>query len=136
MKPLTVTTTDIDFLFCRTPANVRKLKAIAKDLEAVILRSYYPVSPLWRVVRDSDGLQLDFMDTIHGIRSFDGLRGRASEVRIGGVRLLVAALADIIKSKKAAGRPQDLAVLPVLKRSNEESSSHDPRRKAPKPEKG
>src|SRR5713226_1861317 len=101
----TVTTIDIDFLFRRTPANVRKLKAIAADLEAVILRPYYPVSPLWRIARDLDGLQLDFLDTIHGVRSFKGLRNRSSLVHIGSVRILVATLADIIKSKKAAGRP-------------------------------
>ena len=68
------------------------------DLEAVhatILRPYYPVSDLFRVVRDSDGLQLDFMATVHGLRSFEGVRDRAR-------------LTDIIKSKRAAARPQDL----------------------------
>jgi hypothetical protein len=30
-----VTTVDFDFLFCRTPANVWKLRAIAAELEAV-----------------------------------------------------------------------------------------------------
>ena len=126
-----VTTIDIDFLFHRTPGNIRKLKAIADDLEAVVLRPYYPVSPLWRIVRDRDGLQLDFMDSIHGIRSFEGLRKRASQTQIGGSRLLVAALADIIKTKKSAARPQDLAVLPLLEKVLEENAAHDPRRQAP-----
>src|SRR5690242_5377588 len=84
-----VTTIDIDFLFRRTPANVRKLKAIADELEAVVLRPYYPDSPLWRIVRDADGLQVDFMDAVHGIRSFAGLFRRASVAHFGGVRLLV-----------------------------------------------
>jgi len=130
-----VTTIDIDFLFRRTPANVRKLKAVADELEAVVLRPYYPVSPLWRMVRDADGLQLDFMDAVHGIRSFEGLRKRATEARFGGARLLVAALADIIRSKRAAGRPQDLAVLPILEKLLEETT-HDTRRQAPKPSQG
>ena len=49
-----------DFLFRKTPANLKKLKAIASDLDAVILRPYYPVSGLFRIARDADGLQLDF----------------------------------------------------------------------------
>lgn len=124
-----MTTIDIDFFFRRTPANVRKLRAIAAELEAVVLRQYYPVSGLWRIVCDIDGLQLDFMDAIHGIPSFDGLRSRATERHVGGARIVVAALADIIKSKKAAARPQDLAVLPVLERVLEQTT-HDSRRQA------
>jgi len=127
LQGATVTTIDIDFLFRRTPSNIRKLKAIAADLEAVILRPYYPVSPLWRIARDRDGLQLDFMDAIHGVRSFEGLRKRSSLIRIGSVQILVATLADIIKSKKAAGRPQDTAVLPLLEKVLEETADHQER---------
>jgi hypothetical protein len=104
-----VTTVDLDFLFRKTPANLKKLKALAADIEAVIFKPEYPVSGLLRVARDSDGLQLDFMTAIDGIRSFEGLRKRARAVRFGASTLYVAALADIIKSKAAAGRPRDLA---------------------------
>jgi hypothetical protein len=104
-----VTTVDLDFLFRKTPANLKKLKALAADIEAVIFKPEYPVSGLLRVARDSDGLQLDFMTAIDGIRSFEGLRKRARAVRFGASTLYVAALADIIKSEKAAGRPRDLA---------------------------
>ncbi len=117
-----VTTVDLDFLFRKTPANLKKLKAIASELDAVILRPYYPVSGLFRISRDRDGLQLDFMTVIDGIHSFEGLRKRSLAVRLGSVRLPVAALADIIKSKRAAGRPQDVAVLQLLEQTLEESS--------------
>src|SRR3954470_22407243 len=63
-----VTTIDFDFLFRKTPTNVRKLKAIARELDAVIMRPYYPASGLHRVIRDFDNLQLDFMTTVDGIR--------------------------------------------------------------------
>jgi hypothetical protein len=76
---------------------------------------------LYRVVRDDDGLQVDFMGTVHGVRSFAGVRDRASIVTVGGVDLLVASLADIIKSKRAARRPRDLAVLEVLEKAREEA---------------
>jgi hypothetical protein len=109
-----VTTVDLDFLFRKTPANRKKLRALAAELEAVIFKPERPASGLLRVARDSDGLQLDFMTAIDGVRSFEGLRKRASAVRFGETTLYVAALADIIKSKAAAGRPRDLAVLGIL----------------------
>jgi predicted nucleotidyltransferase len=117
-----VTTVDFDFMFRKTPANLHKLKSLAKALDATVLRPYYPVSDLFRVTRDDDGLQLDFMATIHGVRSFAGLKSRASTVDIGGATLLVASLADIIRSKKAAGRRRDRAVIDVLERTHEEAS--------------
>jgi predicted nucleotidyltransferase len=109
-----VTTVDFDFLFRKTPRNLVKLKQVARALKATILRPYYPVSGLFRVVRDDDGLQVDFMSTIHGVRTFAGLRDRASTIEIGGVPVLVASLADIVASKRAANRPRDRAVLAVL----------------------
>ena len=71
-----VTTLDFDFMFRATPTNLRKLKAVAAALGAVILRPYYPVSNLYRMVDDATGLQADFMPAIHGVRSFEGLRAR------------------------------------------------------------
>jgi hypothetical protein len=111
-----VTTVDLDFMFRRTPTNLRKLKRLADDLEAVVMRPFYPASDLFRVVRDRDGLQLDFMGKVDGIRSFERLRARALSVEFGGRTILVASLADIIRSKRSAGRPQDLAVLPILEK--------------------
>ncbi len=114
-----VTTVDFDFMFRKTPRNLSKLKAIARALGATVLRPYYPVSDLYRIVRD-DGLQIDFMATIHGIRSFAGVRARSEEVTIDDVAVLVASLADIIRSKKAAKRPRDRAVLEILEKTLEE----------------
>jgi len=121
-----VTTVDFDFLFRPTPRNLTKLKAIARSLEATILRPYYPASDLYRLVRDDDGLQVDFMGTIHGVRSFAGVRDRADPIAVGGVELLVASLIDIIKSKRAARRPRDLAVLEILVKAHEEATLSHP----------
>ena len=107
-------------MFRKTPTTLAKLKRVAEDLGAVVFRPFYPASQLYRITRDRDGLQLDFMARIHGIRSFDALRGRASTVRFGEHELLVAALRDIIRSKESAGRDQDLAVLPILRRTLDE----------------
>ena len=118
-----VTTLDVDFMFRKTDANLKKLKAVAKSLEASILVPYYPVSQLYRVVRDDQGLQLDFMGRLDGIRSYESLRSRATEVPFGQHELKVASLADIIKSKKAAGRPRDVAVLEVLRKTLDEQEN-------------
>jgi hypothetical protein len=115
-----VTTLDIDFMFRKTPANLQKLKGVARDLGAAILKPYYPVSDLYRVVNDDQGLQLDFMARLDGVRSFEGLRSRAEAVEFGHARLLVASLSDVIASKRAAGRPRDLAVIEVLEKTLEE----------------
>ena len=130
-----VTTIDIDFLFRSTPANLKKLRAIADELNAVIFRPHYPASGLYRLSRDEDGLQLDFMTAIDGVTSFEGLRKRAKRVEFGNVSVLVADLADIIKSKKAAGRPRDIAVLEVLEKTLSEAS-RDTQRKTRSPEEG
>jgi hypothetical protein len=62
-------------------------------------------------------MQLDFMTAAHGIRSFNSLRSRATEVEFEGERMAVAALADVTASKRAANRPRDRAVLDVLERT-------------------
>jgi predicted nucleotidyltransferase len=117
-----VTTVDFDFLFRTTTKNITKLKAFARALNATILRPFYPASDMYRVVREADAVQIDFMGSIHGIRSFEGVRDRATEVDIKGVRILVASLRDIIRSKRAAARPRDLAVLDILEKSLEETT--------------
>ena len=109
-----VTTLDFDFMFRPTPANLAKLKKFATRLDAVILRRYYPVSKLYRVANDDRGLQVDFMTVIHGVKSFNSLRSRAQSMGIAGRKLWVAHLADVIASKRAAGRPRDQAVLEIL----------------------
>jgi predicted nucleotidyltransferase len=112
-----VTTVDFDFMFRATPVNLGKLKRFAANLGAVIMRPYYPASALYRVVNDDSGLQVDFMPVIHGVKSFNSLRSRAEVIELGSHRLRVAGLADIIASKRAAGRPRDKAVLEVLEKT-------------------
>jgi hypothetical protein len=59
---------------------------------------------------------------IHGVKSFESLRSRAEERKVGSLSLLIASLDDIIASKKSAGRDRDLAVLPVLEKTRREAS--------------
>jgi predicted nucleotidyltransferase len=118
-----VTTVDVDFFFRRTPRNLKKLKAVAGNLGAVILRPYYPVSELFRLQRERDGLQMDFMGWIDGVKSYESVRARASTFDIGGHPLLVCALEDVIRSKRAAGREKDSAVLDILEKTAHEKEN-------------
>ena len=118
-----VTTVDVDFFFRKTPGNLKKLKAVAGSIGAVILRPYYPASDLFRLQRERDGLQLDFMGWIDGVKSYESVRGRASTFEIGGYPLLVCALEDVIRSKRAAGREKDSAVLDILERTAHEKEN-------------
>ena len=115
-----VTTVDFDFMFRATSTNLNKLKRFAALIEAVILRPYYPVSSLYRVMNEDRGLQVDFMPSIHGIKSFNRLRSRAQHIEIGGSKVWLASLEDIITSKKAAGRKRDKAVLEILEKTMHE----------------
>jgi hypothetical protein len=108
-----VTRLDFDFMFRKTPLNLKKLKSVAKTLGAVFLKAYYPVSDLFRVVNDQ-GLQLDFMTRLHGIKAFESPRSSSTKVEFSEHTLKVASLADIIRSKRATGRHRDLAVLEIL----------------------
>lgn len=112
-----VTTLDFDFMFRKTARNMKKLRALADRLGARLLKPYYPASDLYRMMDEDRGLQVDFMATLHGVRSFEGLRSRASAVDFGGRRLWIADLTDIIRSKQALGRTKDVAVLDVLKQT-------------------
>ncbi|MDX2150317.1 MAG: nucleotidyltransferase [Bryobacteraceae bacterium] len=110
-----VSTVDVDFFFRKTRGNLKKLKEVAGTLRASILRPYYPASGLFRLQRDEDALQVDFMSAIDGVGSFERVRSRAKRLAMGGHELLVADLEDIIASKKAAGRSKDKAVLDILR---------------------
>ena len=128
-----VTTLDFDFMFRNTPGNLKKLNAVAADLGATLYRPHRLSAGMLRIQNDDYGLLVDFLPRVSGIRSFEGLRKRAKPVRFGESALLVADLADIIRSKKAAGRPKDRAVLALLEETLEEASRH-PGTKTPRTE--
>jgi len=109
-----VTTVDVDFLFRKTPVNLRRLRELSRTMQATLLRPYYPASDLFRMQRDSDNLQVDFMGHIDGVSSFESLRSRAVRINLRGAELLVADLRDIIRSKKATGRAKDKAAIAIL----------------------
>ncbi len=108
-----LTTDDMDVLIRDTPANRHKLK----DLERRLGGRAIELSPLSRALRiTTREANLDILfDEISGGLSFQGLRARSIRIDLGSAVAVVASLEDVIASKAAAGRPKDLAQLPILR---------------------
>jgi hypothetical protein len=109
-----VLTQDVDLLVRDTPLNRRKLKQVAAAMGGA---PPVPVSELSKTERIyGAAVPIDILyDRIAGRLTFASVRSRARTAAVGGDVLTVASLADIIKSKTAAGRPKDKAVLPILR---------------------
>lgn len=116
-------TIDLDLGYRRTKANIGRL------IEAI-----RPFRPRLRGVEESvpfaftasallrgcnftlatDAGDIDLLGHITGVGDYEAMTASAVSIAMFGCPVLVMDLTDIIKSKKAAGRPKDKAVLPVL----------------------
>ena len=75
------------------------------------------LSPDSIVNMTTDAGDLDVTFCPSGTQGFPDLRRDAVEIEAGpGLRILVASLADVIRSKEAAGREKDRLALPRLRR--------------------
>jgi len=118
-----VTTLDFDFLYRASAGNEIKLRRVADLLGGHITQPFPAVSTVFRILREDSQLQIDLTSQVHGVKSFNSLRSKAVRVEIEGRTILVASLPDIIRSKREANRPQDLAVLHVLQRTLEDQEN-------------
>ena len=81
---------------------------------------------VWNLVTDLGRLDLTFEPS--GTTGYEDLARGAVRLEIMGTQVDVASLADIVRSKEAAGREKDRLVLPVLRRllgALEEEGSQD-----------
>jgi hypothetical protein len=124
-------TQDLDVAIASSTDNITRLAAALLDLDARILgpsgrrsRSV-PSTPL---LASSDQWHLI---TVHGpidiltlpahLGSFDDMRARAHEVALGDLSIPIAHRDDLLRMKRAAGRPQDLADIQLLESLDGES---------------
>ncbi len=127
----TAHTNDADILPAKNGKNLERLAKALRDLRARI-----------RTPADPDGIAFDphpaLLDSIAmlnlttrcgdldltfepaGLGGYDELLAGSTSFDVDGVRVRVAALADIIRSKTAANRPKDHATLPILRALEEE----------------
>ena len=122
-------TGDLDIVPKPTLLNLSRLGEALTDLEAEAWRATLPVNvtdpqllkrvPLAPLVTRHG--RLDLLNLAHtdgAPGAFDDLRQRALVVDLDGVRVAVAGLDDLIRMKRAAGRPQDLMDIGALTRSD------------------
>jgi hypothetical protein len=118
-------TVDVDITPNAVLENFARLLAALKELDAKVRAEGLDPLPfshdaeslaaanIWNLTtRFGD---LDITLTPAGTRGYDDLRRDAVEVEIRGTRVLLASLADIVRSKSAAGRDKDRRALPVLR---------------------
>jgi hypothetical protein len=133
-------TRDIDFTPEASRANLDRLSAALEELRARVRTASVPgglafdhdgaslsAAVVWNLICPYGEFDLSFQPAAFA-GGYADLRPRAHRVLVGDVEVLIADLADVIRSKEAAGRPKDVRVLPVLYRHlTELRAQADPR---------
>ncbi|HTD57351.1 MAG TPA: hypothetical protein VNZ01_04170 [Solirubrobacteraceae bacterium] len=115
-------TNDVDLIPAPTPQNLERLAAALEQLEARVLNSgsehlaidaqTLPRATLWQLAtRHGD---IDILHDAPGAAPFSQLRERALLITLGDYPIVVASRDDLIKMKRAAGRPVDLSDIAAL----------------------
>jgi hypothetical protein len=68
---------------------------------------------VWNLVTDLGNLDITFVPS--GTRGYDDLRRDVQTMKVRTIDVPVASLADVVRSKEAADRERDRAILPVLR---------------------
>jgi hypothetical protein len=120
-------TTDVDVVPSLSKENLRHLSAALRELGARIRVTGEPEGvafdpapealarvQIWNLQTSKGDLDITFRPS--GTHGYDDLARDVVMMRVRGLDVPVASLADVIRSKEAAGRERDRAVLPGLRR--------------------
>ena len=123
-----LTTADVDVVHRRTPENVARLLAVLRAIGAVYrhdTRRIAPgeshlLGPAHQLLESSLG-DIDCLGEIDGGKTYEDLIDKTVHLNLGGERAIaVLDLATLVEVKKRAGRPKDLAAIPVLEATLDE----------------
>lgn len=116
------TTNDADLIPAPDPANLERLAAALRSLQARVVNAggedieidarMFPRATIWQFVTRDGGV--DVMHQVPGGRPYAELRKGALRVRLGDIEVPVVGLDDLIHMKLARGRPVDLADVAAL----------------------
>jgi hypothetical protein len=116
------TTNDADLIPAPDPANLRRLAAALRALDARVLNAgeedtevdarMLPRATIWQFVTRDGGI--DVMHEVPGGRPYAELSKRALRVKLGDIDVPVVDLDDLIQMKLARARPVDLADVAAL----------------------
>lgn len=127
-------TVDVDICYDRDPTNVRRLASALLEAHAELRGAppdlpFTPDAPtLTRggtfTLTTDDG-PLDIMATPDGTGGFEDLAANADRVEAFGQEFRVAGIDDLIRMKRAAGRPKDRVELEILGALRDEIDRRD-----------
>ncbi|HEV2859191.1 MAG TPA: hypothetical protein VGW80_12395 [Solirubrobacterales bacterium] len=109
-------TYDLDVVYSRDPANLRRLAEALADIEVTFRGdpADLPFQPDARTLAnganftfDTEFGSFDILGDVAGLKSYDDLRGASQLKRIAGVDVRVASLDHLICMKQAANRTKD-----------------------------
>jgi hypothetical protein len=116
------TTNDADLIPAPDPANLKRLAAALRALDARVLNPGHektkveagmlPRATIWQFATKDGGI--DVMHEVPGGGPYAALSERALHVRLGDIDVPVVDLDDLIRMKLARGRPVDLADVAAL----------------------
>jgi hypothetical protein len=115
-------TNDLDLIPSPTPENLKRLAAALRELQARVLNPgserltidarMLPRATLWQL-STAHG-DIDILHDAPGAAPFPQLRARALAIALGDLTIPIAGRDDLIKMKRASGRPTDLADIAAL----------------------
>jgi hypothetical protein len=123
-----LTTADVDIVHRRTPENVKRLLAVLNRVGAVYRHDPRRIAPSeshllgpgHQLLETTLG-DLDCLGAIDDGKTYDDLILLSFPIDLGDGRMIrVLSLEALIEVKARAGRPKDLAAIPVLESTREE----------------
>ena len=127
-----VVTGDLDICYAREQENLERLASVLRSLDARLrgVPEDVPFILDARSLRAGDRFTfttsagpLDCLGTPSGTRGFADLDAAATDETIDGLVIRVASIEDLIRMKRAAGRPKDLIALEWLAAVRDETES-------------
>lgn len=120
------TTKDLDVIPAPDAGNMTRLASALSDLEA--RQAGLDPSAVEVPVADAERLalaavvpplltrhgELHVLKDLHGLGDYDGLRQRALVVNLEGLDVAIIGLEDLVRAKRASGRPRDLEDVEIL----------------------
>ena len=118
-------TADVDVVPEQSSANYERLSAALFELEAKVRAEGIEPLPfdhdarslqdarIWNLTTKYGDLDITAMPS--GTEGYEDLKRDAVRIELRGVEVGMASLADIVRSKEAAGRDKDRRALPVLR---------------------
>ena len=118
-------TAGIDITPGDSASNLQRLATALRDLHARVYTESVPAglefdcsgeslgrASLWNLVTDAGRVDVIFRPA--GTSGYDDLLRSSVSFEAFGIKLVAAGLSDILRSKRASGRPQDLADAEIL----------------------